>query len=276
MGTISNTEPDTKATAAAVSQGDASSDGSHPETTPDDNAEKVPQLNAPGTRMRALWAKPTTQLATAITAGLAIALLVLALTNVSFKHNKPLGSTTIGNPNLQSQTGSKTAPKGPAGESDIPTSDTPTTGQTTLDDTKNGYKLTYANTWSEVPGPGGDEHVIQIAGKNAFSIRTFPLKNRVATANLDDMRAVTDSILSTPGAKLQVIDVRKVEVAGLPAVYYLYYFPDGKQRGVHAHYFVFDGTRMHTFVFQVVPAADFPKYAKAFDQVVASFKPLDH
>lgn len=150
----------------------------------------------------------------------------------------------------------------------------PEAGGATLVDRKAGYQLTYPDSWAELSGAGTQGHVIGIDGGSAFSIRTFPLQHPVDTADVKDMRAVTDAILSTPDARLTVLDVREVEVAGLPAVYYLYYFPDGGRRGIHAHYFVFDGTRMHTLVFQVVPAARFGDYAAQFDDVVASFQPL--
>lgn len=153
-----------------------------------------------------------------------------------------------------------------------------TAGQRTLDDLASGYRLAYPSTWSEVGGAtsaGADGHVLRINGQNAFSIQTFPLEHAVPRSNISDMRAVTDAILSSPSAHLTVLEVRQVEVAGLPAIYYLYYFPAGKQRGIHAHYFIFDGTRMHTLIFQVVPATDFGHYASQFDRVVASFKPAD-
>lgn len=148
----------------------------------------------------------------------------------------------------------------------------------TLVDTADGYRLSFPATWTELPagdaqaGEGG--HVIRIGGQTAMSIRTFPLEHSVATAGVDDMRAVTDAILSAPKAHLTVIDVRQTEIAGLPAIYYLYYFPSGTERGVHAHYFIFDGANMHTLIFQVVPETDFAKYADQFDQVVASFQRL--
>jgi len=118
--------------------------------------------------------------------------------------------------------------------------------------------------------------VVRIDAHSAFSIRTLPLQHAAEMADLGDLRAVTDAILSSPDADITVIDVREIELAGLPAVYYLYYFRDGDQRGIHAHYFIFDGRKLTTLVFQVVPASRFADYASSFDQVVASFTPLPH
>jgi len=162
----------------------------------------------------------------------------------------------------------------PAQSAEHPT----TAGLTTLRDTRAGYELRYPDAWTEVRGTvmsaGAGGHVLRIGGRNAFSVHEFPLERPVTVSDLADMRAVTDAILSTPEAKLTVLDVRQVEVADRPTMYYLYYFPAGKQRGIHAHYFIFDGARMQTLVFQVVPASHFADYAYDFDQVVASFKTI--
>jgi hypothetical protein len=152
-----------------------------------------------------------------------------------------------------------------------------------LDLPSQGFSLRYPAAWTRVSegtsstgGSGStadsESTVLRISDQNAFSIRTFALQKPVSNPQLADMRAVTDAILSTPGAKLTIIDVQSVEVGGLPAVYYLYYFPSGQQQGIHAHYFVFNGARMYSMVFQVVPPSQFPTYAAAFDAVVASFR----
>jgi hypothetical protein len=148
---------------------------------------------------------------------------------------------------------------------------------------RQGFSLRYPAAWTPVNESNGstggsgstvasESAVLQISGLNAFSIRTFALQKPVSRPQLADMRAVTDAILSTPGAKLTILDVQSVEVGGLPAVYYLYYFPSGQHQGIHAHYFIFNGARMYSLVFQVVPPSQFPTYAAAFDAVVASFR----
>jgi hypothetical protein len=149
-------------------------------------------------------------------------------------------------------------------------------GLTTLRDTKACYALNYPSAWTEV-GAGAAQnsgsHVFRINGRDAFTIRTYRFEGEPAK-DPEAMRAVTDSILSTPGAKLSVFDVNNVKVGGLPALRYLYYYQDGKQRGIHAHYFIFDGHLVHNLVFQVVPVEKFESYAAQFDHVLASFKPL--
>lgn len=151
---------------------------------------------------------------------------------------------------------------------------TPQSGQRTLTDRSSGYELSYPENWTATPTSAG--HLLRIDKHSALSISTFRLEHPVTTSDVDDLRAVTDAILSSPSADITVLAVRNVEVGGLRAVYYLYYFHDKGQRGIHAHYFVFDGTRMHTLVFQVVPASRFADHAAQFDDVVASFAPLTH
>lgn len=154
-------------------------------------------------------------------------------------------------------------------------------GVTSLVDRRAGYELSYPRDWTALTPQVNQaqtisSHLIRINPSSAFSVSSFKLEHAVTSTNLADLRAVTDAILSSPNAKLVVLDVREVKVGGLPAVYYLYYFPDGKQRGIHAHYFIFDGRTMDTLVFQVVPESQFVDYAARFDAVVASFKPLTH
>jgi len=189
--------------------------------------------------------------------------LALATTGMWFVLQDRVGGGTVdGN-------GSSTVPSNSAVGKSV-------SGLRTIAEPGAGYQVKYPEAWTEVSGAsaGAEGHVIRIGGENAFSIQTFPLDRPVAISNLGDMRAVTDAILSSPEAQLTVLDVRQVEMAGLPAIYYLYYFPSGKQRGIHAHYFVFDGARMHTLIFQVVPATHFADYADQFDQVAASFEPI--
>lgn len=166
----------------------------------------------------------------------------------------------------------------------LPASGSPSAGvgkKATLRVPNQGFSLDYPASWTRADSgttsntgseANGASTVLRISDLNAFSIRTFDLQKPVAKPQLADMRAVTDAILSTPGAHLTVLDVQSLQVGGLPAVYYLYYFPSGKQQGIHAHYFVFDGARMYSMVFQVVPAAEFANHAADFDAVVASFR----
>lgn len=154
-------------------------------------------------------------------------------------------------------------------------SNTDTGTQTTrITANEHGYSFAYPADWTVMSRPTTAEGatVLRISGDNAFSVRPFPLDHPIAHPQLSDMRALTDAVLSTPDAQLQIVDVRETTVGGAPAIYYLYYFPAGTQRGIHAHYFAFAGSRMYSLVFQVVPPESFSELAATFDQLVGSFE----
>jgi hypothetical protein len=141
----------------------------------------------------------------------------------------------------------------------------------TYHDEAGHFTISYPRTWTRAAGDSGTL-VLAIGGQNALSVRRFPLQQEVKPTDVDDMRSVTDAILSTPSAHLTVLADQPVTVNGLTGLYYLYYFPNEGGQGVHAHYFLFQGQALFTMVFQVVPAADFQKFADTFDAVAKSFQ----
>ena len=143
-------------------------------------------------------------------------------------------------------------------------------GFMTYTDTAKHYRISYPHGWQKTTDADGGL-VLHVRGRDAVSIHEFTLAAPVNTQNVSDMRAVTDAILSTPNAHLTVLESQVVRVGALTGLYYLYYFPAGDQRGVHAHYFLFSGKQMFTLVFQTLPATDFPRLAKSFDAVAETF-----
>jgi PsbP len=143
-------------------------------------------------------------------------------------------------------------------------------GFVTYTDSGGHYRISYPRNWQRASDTDGGV-VLHVRGRDAVSIREFTLAKPVDTHNVADMRAVTDAILSVPTAHLTVLESQVVQVGALSGLYYLYYFPAGDQRGVHAHYFLFSGTRMYTLVFQTLPATDFQQLAKTLDAVAETF-----
>jgi hypothetical protein len=143
-------------------------------------------------------------------------------------------------------------------------------GFVTDTDSGNHYQISYPGDWQKTTDADGTL-VLHLSGRDAVSVHEFALASQVNTQNVSDMRAVTDAILSAPNAHLTVLESQAVRVGGLSGLYYLYYFPAGAQRGVHAHYFLFSGQRMFTVVFQALPATDFQGLAKTFDAVAQTF-----
>lgn len=144
-------------------------------------------------------------------------------------------------------------------------------GFVTYHDPAGHFTISYPHTWTRVPDSTG-ALVLAIGGENALSVRRFPLQQSVNPSDLADMRSVTDAILSTPSAHLTVLADQPITVNGVTGLYYLYYFPNGGSEGVHAHYFLFQGHALYTMVFQVVPTANFQKFANTFDAVAKSFQ----
>jgi hypothetical protein len=141
---------------------------------------------------------------------------------------------------------------------------------TTYVNTADGYQISYPASWSRATDAQGGL-VLHIGGQNAVSIRKFTLQEAVDTNNINQLRAVTDAVLSTPDARLTILAAQQVTVAGLDGIYYLYTFPSGPEQGVHAHYFLFSGKDMYSTVFQALPAADFTRLAGTFDTIAKSF-----
>jgi hypothetical protein len=143
-------------------------------------------------------------------------------------------------------------------------------GFVTYTDAAKHYRISYPGRWRRTTDAERGL-VLHVGGRDAVSVREFHLTAPVDTGNVADMRAVTDAILSAPSAHLSVLESQVVRIGRLSGLYYLYYFPAGEQRGVHAHYFLFSGKRMFTLVFQALPVADFQALAKTFDAVSGSF-----
>ncbi|MDQ2729039.1 MAG: hypothetical protein M3Y91_14545 [Actinomycetota bacterium] len=133
------------------------------------------------------------------------------------------------------------------------------------------FSISYPGSWQVVPEPAVSL-LLSAGGNDALSIRVVTLQQPVDTKNVASIKAVTDAILSTPSAQLHVLGSRPITVGGIAGYYYLYTFPSGKDTGVHAHYFLFQGRKLMTLVFQALPIADFQRLAPLFDQVSASFR----
>jgi hypothetical protein len=134
-----------------------------------------------------------------------------------------------------------------------------------------GYTLNYPGSWQRSVA-AANSVILNLNGQDAVSIEAFSLKSAVNTGNLAAMRAVTDAILSDPSAHLTVLMTQQVSIGGLNGLYYLYYFPNGKQEGVHGHYFLFSGMHMYTLVFQASSTPRFQQLASTFDAVADSFR----
>jgi hypothetical protein len=145
---------------------------------------------------------------------------------------------------------------------------------TAFNDPATGTRLSFPKAWTRLPTTDSEADIrlaLSAGGSDLVLLRVIPLQSEVTAANLGDLKAVTDAVVS--GGKVQVLQQQQVEVNGLPGYYYLYTYTDAQngQQGVHAHYFLFQGKKMNSIVFQAEPTSDFQRLATTFDQVANSF-----
>ena len=145
---------------------------------------------------------------------------------------------------------------------------------TSFNDPVTGTKLAFPKAWTRLPTANSEADIrlaLSAGGSDLVLLRVIPLEGAVTAANMGDVKAVTDALVS--GQKVNVLQQQQVEVNGLPGYYYLYTYTDAQtgQQGVHAHYFLFQGKKMNSIVFQAQPSTDFQRLAPTFDQVANSF-----
>ena len=135
------------------------------------------------------------------------------------------------------------------------------------------FNIKVPKAWRNLETPFADIRLVMAAGENdGLRIRVLPIQTPATVDNIGNFKEVTDAIVfGDESAKL--IQEQLIRVNGLLAYHYVYTFQDKttNQQGVHAHYFVFEGNRMFSVVFQTVPTEDFRRLAPVFDQVAESF-----
>lgn len=169
------------------------------------------------------------------------------------------------------------------GAPDQPTAATPDPGPTSgapspselVQIRSEGFRIGLPQGWRRLEAP--DPQVALVAtGDRGGSMLVRVAEPGFAIDDADqlaDAQRFTDRIV-TGGQDVELLaQPARIELDGLPGWYYFYTFVDGPsgQRGVHAHYFVFDGPTMFSLVFQTLPADRFVDLAPTFDAVAASF-----
>jgi hypothetical protein len=160
-------------------------------------------------------------------------------------------------------------------------SDDPAPSQTTtkdglvsFKDERQGLAISYPATWQRIASP--DPRVSLVTGTAEVSLlmRTRNIGTTVAVEDLERARIFTNRLVARAEKVRQLRPPRHIEnLGGLPGWLYIYSFfdPATKQRGAHAHYFLFRGEEMVTLVFQTVPSESFATYAPLFDRIAGTF-----
>lgn len=151
----------------------------------------------------------------------------------------------------------------------------PPTEMTSFHDDVTGFTVKYPKSWNRLNVPVADIRTVLLPGfndKNAVQIRIYPIQTVADQNNIGNFKAVTDAIVFGDQSN-KLIQEQLVTLNGKLTYYYLYTFHDAStnQDGVHAHYFVFEGHRFFSIVFQTLPAEEFNRLAAVYDQVAESF-----
>lgn len=151
------------------------------------------------------------------------------------------------------------------------------TGFTTFRSEEARLEISYPAGWDALNSP--DDEVVLVAtpnGSDSLLVRVVGLDAEVGPDDLPQMQQVTDRIVRSGEGVDVLVGPREITLGGLPGYYYLYRFVDDAtgQQGAHAHYFLFDGSRMIVLVFQALPDQRFEELAGVFDRVASSLRIL--
>jgi len=141
----------------------------------------------------------------------------------------------------------------------------------TFNDPESGMSIKYPRGWKRSEAPVREIRLLVSDGKQ-FSALVRVTHTDVATtpANLANLKAVTDGIVG-PGA--QILKEDPITVNDLIGYRYIYTLTD-KDSGLttaHLHYFLFQGHKMNSVVFEALPSETFPRIEGVFNQMLASF-----
>lgn len=139
-------------------------------------------------------------------------------------------------------------------------------------DRQTGSTLEYPRSWRQVQVPNASYRLVLDAGNNSgMTFRVFNTEVATTAANLANIKAVTDGIVSSNNS-VQILKQQAIQLNGMVGYYYFYTFTDDAGlSAVHAHYFLFQGRKMNMIVFQSSPD-DFARLAPIFDKVAESFR----
>lgn len=155
-------------------------------------------------------------------------------------------------------------------------------GFTVFRDRGAGFSIAYPRDWRRMDSADPDVRLIAAPGRRAgrassgpsLLIRVVELPVAVGARDLPRVRRLTRGIV-TGGRRVEILEgPRALRLGGLPGHHYLYTFRDRDtgRRGVHSHYFLFDGRMMITLVFQSLPQGRFRPLAPTFDRIARTFR----
>jgi hypothetical protein len=155
----------------------------------------------------------------------------------------------------------------------------PTTTLATLPDTafvafhdpETGTTIRYPRGWQRSEAPDREIRLLVSDGRQySCLVRVTRTQEPTTPANLDNLRPVTEGFIS-PNVK-QMLKEDTVTVNGLIGFRYIYTTnTESGLEAAHLHYFLFQGHKMNSIVFEAVPTGDFSRIEGVFDQMLQSF-----
>lgn len=150
-------------------------------------------------------------------------------------------------------------------------------------DEEAGFRIMHPEAW-ELRSPE-DPQVRFLATPNnqdSVMVRVSPLnldeiEGEVTEEDVRALHGFTEEIVRGDDNVEVLLGPEVVQIADTVGTYYLYTFESsaGGERGVHAHYFVFEQDRMVTLIFQTIPPQKFSELADVFDVMAESFELLE-
>ncbi len=142
-------------------------------------------------------------------------------------------------------------------------------------DPKGRFAVSYPADWSRVQSSDPQVALLVRAGpesQDSMLVRIVPLAQPVGPDQLAQAKKITDDLVQ--GSDVEVVVEQQIEMDGVPGYYYLYTFgkPGSDRFGIHAHYFLFNGSTMHVLVFQALPDTHFVDLAPTFDRIARSYQ----
>lgn len=144
-------------------------------------------------------------------------------------------------------------------------------------DEEHRFAVGYPADWQRLQSADpGVKLVVTKDQRDSFLARVVKLEAAADTPALANFSTLTEQIVKSSAGTEVLEGPNRVDVGGLPGLWYFYRFTDSGsgQRGVHSHYFLADGSTMLSLVFQSLPEDSFKGVAPVFDQMIGSFRRL--
>ncbi|MGI8407368.1 MAG: PsbP-related protein [Actinomycetota bacterium] len=146
---------------------------------------------------------------------------------------------------------------------------------TRFNDRQAGFSIAYPKTWDKIDAADPQVRLVAAGPKGeSMLVRAIRVGFDVKVEELDSVKTLTDKIVRSGEGVEILAGPTEIESGGIPGYFYFYSFKDeaSGEQGAHSHYFLFEGRKMISIVFQVIPLEDFPAAAPVFDQIAASFQ----